>query len=103
LGYGQAGIVSDDDDLGGLEDLAKGANELALCRAIHQLSPVGGPLPETAGLMPAVPPFLKRKEAARTTLYTLPPEASLLRAIEVRTQGQYSCPGSSPVYAGFAD
>ena len=36
--------MSDDDDLGGLEDLAKGGDELTFCRAIHQLSPVGGPM-----------------------------------------------------------
>ena len=57
LGHRQAGIVSNDNDLGGLEDLSKGADEFALCRAIHQLSPVGGPtFAEAAGLMQAVPP-----------------------------------------------
>ena len=43
LGDRQAGIMSNDDDLGGLEDLAKGRDELAFCRAIQELSPVGGP------------------------------------------------------------
>jgi hypothetical protein len=48
--------MSNDDDLGGLEDLTKRRDELALCRAIHQLSPVGGPIfAEAARLMPAAP------------------------------------------------
>ena len=55
LGDRQAGIMSDDDDLGGLEDLAKGGDGLAFSRAIQKLSPVGGSSYGTAGLMPAVP------------------------------------------------
>jgi hypothetical protein len=47
--------MSDDDDLGGLEDLAKGGDGLAFSRAIQKLSPVGGSSYGTAGLMPAVP------------------------------------------------
>jgi hypothetical protein len=35
--------MSHDDDLGGLKDLSKRRDELAFCRAFHQLSPVGGP------------------------------------------------------------
>ena len=35
LGDGEAGIVSHDDDLGGLEDLTKGGDELAFFRAIQ--------------------------------------------------------------------
>jgi hypothetical protein len=36
--------MSNDDDPGGLEELAKHRHEFALCRAIQKLSPVGGPL-----------------------------------------------------------
>jgi hypothetical protein len=48
--------MSNDDDLGGLEDAAKGRDLLAFCRAFHQLSPVGDPAEETAGLMPCTLP-----------------------------------------------
>jgi hypothetical protein len=41
--------MSNNDDLGGLEDLAKFRDLLAFCRAIHQLSPVGGPHAEPPG------------------------------------------------------
>jgi hypothetical protein len=41
--------MRNDDDLGGLEDLAKGRDHFALCRAIHELSPVGGPFAEPPG------------------------------------------------------
>jgi hypothetical protein len=42
--------MSNDDDLGGLEDLAKGRDLLSFCRAFHQLSPVGRfPLKEPPG------------------------------------------------------
>jgi len=42
--------MSHDDDLGGLEDLAKDRDLLSFYRAFHQLSPVGGfPLEEPPG------------------------------------------------------
>jgi hypothetical protein len=48
--------MGNDDDLGGLKDFAKRRHELALCRAIQTLSPVGGPFfAEAAGLMPGRP------------------------------------------------
>ena len=103
LGDREAGIVSNDDDVGGLEDLAKARDLLSFCRAFHQLSPVGGPLlTEAAGLMPAVPPTARRRQddvpAPRRRL-------ALHRAIEVRTEGQLPreplAHRSSPVYAGL--
>ncbi len=41
--------MSNDDHLGGFENLAKGADQLAFCRAVHVLSPVGGPLRKPPG------------------------------------------------------
>jgi hypothetical protein len=41
--------MSDDDDLGGLEDVTKGRNRFAFCRAFQKLSPVGGPLARPPG------------------------------------------------------
>src|ERR1700691_862388 len=72
--------MSNDDDLGGLKDLAKGRDELALCRAFHQLSPVGGPFCGTAWLMPAVPlKFIDAlsTELGRTTFFKPAPRRSL--------------------------
>jgi hypothetical protein len=44
--------MSNDDDLGGLKNIAKARDLLSFYRAFHQLSPVGGPYQGTAGLMP---------------------------------------------------
>jgi hypothetical protein len=41
--------MSNDDDLGGLKNLAKARDLLSFCRAFHQLSPVGSPLTEPPG------------------------------------------------------
>ncbi len=49
LGDREPGIMSNDDDLGGLEDLAKARDLLSFYRAFHQLSPVGGPRTEPPG------------------------------------------------------
>jgi hypothetical protein len=66
--------MSNDDDLGGLEDLAKARDLLFFYRAFHQLSPVGGSVIGTAGL--------------GYDTSTLPPgKLALDRAIEVQTEG----------------
>ena len=68
LGDGEAGIVSDDDDVGGLEDLLQRRHLLCFCRSIHKLSPVGGSVLGHEGrrLRPAVP--ASRNAEAGTTL-----------------------------------
>src|SRR5215475_3169331 len=58
LGHGEAGIVSNDRDARGLEDLVELFDRLFFCRSFHsKLSPVGG-LREsgTAGLHPSSRP-----------------------------------------------
>ena len=67
LGNREARIMGDNDDRGGFEDLAKGADEFAFCRAIQVLSPVGG--------------HAARYPAHRHSL------CGLFRAVEVRTEG----------------
>ena len=42
LGNREAGIVSHDDGVGGLEDLLQLRHLLGFCRSFHKLSPVGG-------------------------------------------------------------
>jgi hypothetical protein len=81
--------MSHDNDIGGLEDLAKGRYLLAFSRAIQKLSPVGGPT-GTAGLMPAVPliPLKRADQAGRHSHPALPEPLAQCRAIEVRTEGQ---------------
>ena len=67
--------MSDDDDLGGLENLTKGRDQFALCRAIQESSlRLAVLLAEAAGLMPAPCP---------------PKQLALFRAVEVRTEGQF--------------
>src|SRR5690606_7718840 len=49
LSHGEAGIVSNDRDAGGLEDLVQRFDRLFFCRSFHsKLSPVGGLGPGSA-------------------------------------------------------
>ena len=108
LGHGEAGIVSDDDDLRGLEDLAERRRRARFFSARStQLSPVGGPfIAEAAGLMPAVRLLLALTDRGRTTLDTLPPGARFAapgrRGSEPKGERLERHPGSSPVYAGHS-
>jgi hypothetical protein len=81
--------MSNDDDLGAFEHLAKGRHELAFCRAIQNLSPLGGPLcGPPARCQPSRRSLLTEGRPGRT-ISTLPPGTlSAHRAIEVRTEGQ---------------
>ncbi len=47
LGDGEAGIMSHDDHLGGLEDLLQRRDGPSFSVRVHKLSPVGGSLAET--------------------------------------------------------
>jgi hypothetical protein len=84
--------MSDHNDLGGLEDLAKDRDHLAFCRAIQKLSPVGGPPCERPpGCCPpsCAKPIEVIDEPGRTTFNPAPRvRLSPFRAIEVRTKGQ---------------
>src|SRR4029077_11471869 len=90
----EPGIMSNDDALGGLENLAKGRDLLSFCRAFHQLSPVGGPYRGTAGLM--LTPL-------GTTVTSCPRPS--LRPTGHRGLNRRACPALyfSPVYAGSCD
>lgn len=56
LGNGEAGIVSDDRDAGGLEQTIQRFDRLFFCRSFHsKLSPVGGPYEQDHRVAPTVP------------------------------------------------
>src|SRR5581483_12458641 len=78
LGDREAGVMSDDDDVRGLEDLVERRDELLFFRSIHsKLSPVGVCVRRaTAGLHL---PSAKFNESGRTTL-TCPARTRTSRA-----------------------
>src|SRR5580700_7911690 len=100
--------MSNHDDLGGFEHLAKGRHELAFCRAIQNLSPVGGPLcGPPARCQPSRQSLLAEERLGRT-ITTLPP-GSLSATGPSRSEpkgksaSRKACPRPSPVYAGLVD
>ena len=74
LGNREAGIVSDDDGVGGLEDPLQLRHLLGFCRSFHKLSPVGGSA-SPWNIEPPVAtcrPYPTRRAAAGTTIGALP-------------------------------
>src|SRR4029079_4854455 len=73
LGNREAGIVSHDDGVGGLEDLLQFRHLLGFCRSFHKLSPVGGSRRSgTPSRRLHVPSLSTRHAAAGTTIGALP-------------------------------
>ena len=74
LADGEAGIVSHDDGVGGLEDPLQLRHLLRFCRAFHKLSPVGGEDMTLGHLRRRlhVPPLSTPRAAAGTAIGALP-------------------------------